>query len=106
MYRQGDVLIVPIEFNGRLPFQVEPNAEGNIVVMEGEATGHAHVLPAGQVTAYGAGNGMLLEVVEEATLTHEEHDPIAIPPGTYRVVRQREYSPSPFARSRFNFVAD
>jgi hypothetical protein len=24
---------------------------------------------------------------------HEEHDPIRIPPGAYRVVRQREYEP-------------
>jgi len=26
-----------------------------------------------------------------ATLVHQEHDPIALPPGTYRVWRQREH---------------
>jgi hypothetical protein len=26
-------------------------------------------------------------------LEHEDHDTIMIPPGTYQVVRQREYSP-------------
>jgi hypothetical protein len=27
------------------------------------------------------------------TLEHQEHDPIVIPPGAYRVIRQREYAP-------------
>ena len=35
-----------------------------------------------------------LEVtVERATVAHEEHGPITLPRGSYRVWRQREYSP-------------
>jgi hypothetical protein len=42
-----------------------------------------------------------LRVEAESSLLHEEHAPVAVPPGNYRVVRQREYAP---ARPRF--VAD
>jgi hypothetical protein len=33
-----------------------------------------------------------LRADESTALVHEEHDPIPMPPGTYRVVRQREYA--------------
>ncbi len=32
-----------------------------------------------------------LRIVSDVVLTHEEHDPIPLPPGLYQVVRQREY---------------
>jgi hypothetical protein len=32
-------------------------------------------------------------LADSATVTHEEHGPITLPRGTYRVWRQREYSP-------------
>ena len=38
-------------------------------------------------------NERFLRIVTEARLTHEEHAAIALPPGLYRVVRQREYAP-------------
>jgi hypothetical protein len=34
-----------------------------------------------------------LRIGTEALLTHEEHAPIQLPAGLYRVVRQREYLP-------------
>jgi hypothetical protein len=39
-----------------------------------------------------ANQEVFLRVLEPSTLVHEEHDRIAIPPGLYRVVRQREWS--------------
>jgi hypothetical protein len=40
-------------------------------------------------------NGMLFVNVtaETATIIHEEHQPITLPQGTYRVWMQREYTP-------------
>jgi hypothetical protein len=51
MYRQGDVLIVPIE---KLPADLEPVArEGrSIVLARGEATGHAHVITDERATLF------------------------------------------------------
>jgi hypothetical protein len=34
-----------------------------------------------------------LRIVSTSLLTHEEHRAIPLPPGLYRVARQREYSP-------------
>lgn len=88
MYRHGDLLIRKCEPKNGLKV-VE-----NKVVEEGEATGHYHriqgdggtVLVDEQETKY-------IEVGELVEITHEEHNPITIPPGFYEVVRQREYNP-------------
>jgi hypothetical protein len=34
-----------------------------------------------------------VEVKDSATLTHQEHEAISIPAGTYKSVRQTEYAP-------------
>ncbi|MGA4862167.1 hypothetical protein ACPB9J_05965 [Streptomyces lavendulocolor] len=39
---------------------------------------------------------MLLELPEGGRLVHEEHAPIALPKGWYRVVRKREYVPGAY----------
>ena len=69
----------------------------------GEATGHAHV-------ATGEGlkllclpddlTAMFLQVQVYGRLSHEEHGPIPLAPGFYRVIRQREYLPAPSGQSR------
>jgi hypothetical protein len=38
---------------------------------------------------------------EPAALEHDEHDTITLPPGSYRIVRQREYAPE-----EIRYVAD
>ena len=96
MYRQGDVLVVPID---ELPAGLVPaprDRKGRLVLAYGEATGHAHV-------ATGEGlrllclpddlESMFLHVQGYGRITHEEHGPIPLPIGYYRVVRQREYVP-------------
>ena len=47
-------------------------------------------------------------IVEEspATLVHEEHDPLTLPPGGYLVRRQREYVPAERESARWRRVAD
>lgn len=106
--RQGDVLLVEVD---ELPSQLEPvpREDGRLVLAHGEATGHAHVLE-GEAELLAADleemQERFLRVEAESSLLHEEHATVAVPPGSYRVVRQREYVPerrrSP-ARSRFVF---
>lgn len=91
MYRQGDILIVKW---GSIPVNAKPR--NTLVVMHGEATGHSHKLEpsaGSEATIYDApiGNDIFLSLSNETPLTHDEHNTINIPEGTYRVIRQREY---------------
>jgi hypothetical protein len=99
LLRQGDVLLVPVE---SLPNPHRPltNWRGRLVLAEGEATGHAHVvrgtrarLFAHRSPTFAPTRHYLFVERESATLVHEEHAPIRVPPGIYQVVRQREYEP-------------
>ena len=98
MFRQGDVLLVPVRPE-RLPEEARPlprDARGRLVLALGEATGHAHAVAAPDADLLASPesvNERFLRIVTEARLTHEEHAAIALPPGLYRVVRQREYAP-------------
>ena len=77
--------------------------DGRLVLAHGEATGHAHVLE-GEAELLAADldemQERFLRVEAESSLLHDEHATVAVPPGIYRVVRQRERRRSP-ARSRF-----
>ena len=95
MARQGDVLI--IEHDAGIPAECEALARGRdgVVLADGEATGHRHRIASRDATLYEHPSGeRFLRVRSSTALLHEEHDPIPVPPGTYRVVRQREYHPS------------
>ncbi|MEV0901731.1 hypothetical protein [Actinoplanes sp. NPDC049802] len=100
MYRQGDVLIIPVP-EGDVPAcaPVPRDRRGRMVLARGEATGHAHVVggPGLQLLAdLDDPERMFLEVPAHGRVTHEEHGPIPLPAGCYRVVRQREYIPGAF----------
>jgi hypothetical protein len=91
MYRQGDVLIVPV---GHVPASAKSRKTGTRVVLaEGEVTGHAHTVSAVDAELFVDEVEMYLKVNTETGLTHEEHATITLPPGDYKIVRQREYSP-------------
>ena len=95
-YRQGDVLLLPC---GGIPTGARAKAPENdrVVLARGETTGHAHAMAADRVCYFrddGTGGGFVqVEGSEPVALTHEEHSPLMVPPGSYRVVRQREYQP-------------
>lgn len=118
MYRQGDVLITRIEDSAPTGAQVSRDS-GRIVLAYGEATGHAHAIADRDADLFELPEARdkeadelwdqvtrILRVrgEEGVNLRHEEHGAIAIPPGTYRVVRQREYVPG--APSFSQFVED
>jgi hypothetical protein len=58
-------------------------------------TGHTHrVEPRDAAELFESAGMLFLRVRAPARVVHEEHAPIALDPGTYRVWRQREYSPA------------
>jgi hypothetical protein len=100
MYRQGDILILPIA-EAAVPRAVRAlppaprDGRGRMVLALGEATGHAHAI---------AAPGELLRdpdplvpdhlhLPSGGLLVHEEHGSISLPTGWFRVIRQREYVP-------------
>lgn len=95
MYRQGDVLIIPIS-EIEEDIQEIKRDKDRVVLAYGEATGHAHVIKHKHATLYKAlaNDNRYLRVLEnEVVLSHEEHTPIPLPLGNYKVVIQREYTP-------------
>ena len=89
-------------FQGDIPFyshegpvngEVKPH-QGSFVLALGEKTLHRHVITVErpeQMVVRDIGNGQfILELVAPGTVTHEEHLPIILPPGTYRVGKERE----------------
>jgi len=99
IYRQGDVLL---ELVAAIPQGAKDVTAGDrIVLAYGEATGHAHAVhepltkktPGGKARLWDAGAERFLQVLEKTALKHEEHAPVELDPGIYRVVQQVEYSP-------------
>lgn len=94
MYRQGDVLIIPIS---KIKEDIEElkRDKDHVILAYGEVTGHAHAIKSKQATLYKAvtNDNRYLRVVEAVVLSHEEHDLIPLPLGDYKVVIQREYTP-------------
>lgn len=91
LYRHGDVLLIRRE--NAAPEETAAD-EREIVVAEGEVTGHAH-----RVRGRGAAlrdlssdtrEGVLrLNLPQGGVIAHEEHGPITLPPGVYEIRHQR-----------------
>lgn len=94
MYRQGDILLIPVNVDDSMQRNRMETADplGTNIIERGELTGHAHVMDE-KATLYGFNEVPQWVVVDEggSELTHEEHDTIVIPEGTYRIQRQREF---------------
>lgn len=105
-YRQGDVLLIPID---EVPAELlpVPRENGWVILAHGEVTGHAHAIVDDRAELFGtaAAEGGVISVDEAAelyllvhgdepvALVHDEHETIAVEPGAYRRIRQREYAP-------------
>jgi len=85
MIRQGDLLFQ------RVDKQVEAGTTKRLIVAEGEATGHHHVLVA-ETDSEIKGDKTLFTLTGRAKLIHPEHDTINFDAGTYMVINEREYS--------------
>lgn len=103
MYAQGDLLIERVDNVEPSGILISPDASGALVLADGELTGHRHAIfervtmfrddalareiPAGLYVGHVKVEG------RPVTVRHEEHAPIALGEGTYRVRRQRELEP-------------
>ena len=79
--RQGDVLLVDADYRGGMPIDAKPlKADGRgVVLMRGEVTGHAHVLPEEKVQYFDAAAERFVQIIENlAPLEHEEHHAIPL----------------------------
>ncbi len=88
--RHGDVMIEKVR-------SIPANAkkQQHLTLAEGELTGHSHrIQEKGAATLFRSASQLYLRVTADtATVFHEEHAPISLPKGVYRVWRQREYTP-------------
>ena len=91
LWRQGDVYIATVD---SIPQDARPLP--HCVLAEGEATGHCHrIVQTKCAELLELGNQRFLRVHTEAvTLAHDEHSPVTLPAGSYRVWQQREYAPT------------
>ncbi len=103
IFAQGDLLLERVD-DVAPSGTVEENAEGApLVLLEGETTGHSHAIRE-RVTLFrddrlardipaGLYIGHVKVGLAYARVTHEEHAPLTLPRGTYRIRRQRELGP-------------
>ncbi len=102
LYAQGDLLIERVSDLEAVPSAM-PLGTTSVVLAEGERTGHAHVLEGNvhffrdEGLAVDVPNALYIghaKVVDgTARISHEEHGPVMLPRGTYRIRRQREFDP-------------
>lgn len=93
-FRQGDVMLERVPEIPKDAIPVDWSKEGRVILVLGQATGHAHALSTDKTTMRETGSGdRFLDVQDGAELVHEEHSTIPLPAGLYQVIRQREYSP-------------
>jgi hypothetical protein len=95
MWRHGDVLI-----SSTTSIPTTAKIRPGTVLAYGEITGHSHrVQDPHSAELWEHGGVLFLKVVaDNATIIHEEHQPITLPRGLYRVWMQREYTPQAIRR--------
>jgi hypothetical protein len=100
-FRQGDLLFVRVSADeARAATKEVPRQGGRLVLARGESTGHAHAIAEALVKLIevdGTGE-RFLKVTRRAIVVHEEHASVTLTRGTFRVVRQVEYSPAEVRR--------
>jgi hypothetical protein len=101
--RQGDVFVERVQMRARTGKAISDR--GRVILAYGEATGHSHEVKVAErgENADGSPDAQLFEepdgerflfVKRVCVLSHDEHRPIPVEPGCYRVTIQREYEPA------------
>lgn len=100
--QQGDVLLAQTKLPEGAK-RVQPQG-GTYVLVEGETTGHAHRVEAvPEVELYEHDGTLYLRVKDSADITHEEHNTVSVPRGTWEVGRVVEYD---YDAEERRYVAD
>ena len=99
---QGDLNIFAVD---SIPDGLKEKApeDGKHILAHSE-TGHHHVVDGNTVRVFEQDEFCsYLDVKQESNVVHlrgfDTHDPVALPPGQYRITRQREYTPEGFRRA-------
>ncbi len=90
-FRQGDCFLEAVK---EIPSDAKSakSRDGRYVLLDGEATGHHHsVAVCDDVEMFERNGELFLRIGKETPLEHQEHATIPLPPGNYRMTRQREY---------------
>jgi predicted amidohydrolase len=95
--RQGDVLLIPVD-NVPADAKRKRRTKRGIVLAEGEATGHAHVVTEPSATEYHLKGRRYLLAAEGVTIQHDEHDTLTLDPGAWEIIGQYEYAPEAIRR--------
>ena len=108
MAAQGDFLIIRVS---EIPDNVEPMApENGVFVVAHSETGHNHVMDRTHVEAFKTPGSkdvdlyeMFLNVKEPTEINHlrsfDTHETLLVPPGQYKIRRQREYTAEGFRKA-------
>lgn len=102
--RQGDVFLEVVkkselpEFEDKKYTTIEGGGiPQGVVLAHGEVTGHMHAVrsPNAFLMKQKDSNQFYLFIAGNLALdlVHEEHSPITLPPGHYKVTKQRQYTP-------------
>jgi hypothetical protein len=103
LYAQGDLLFEEIRAVPVSGETIPRHPDGVYVLADGELTGHRHTME--ENVAFFRDDGLARDMPHDlyighvrvdgpvAFVTHQEHAPVALPTGTYRVRRQRELQP-------------
>jgi len=87
--QQGDVLLKRLN---TIPSGVKTElSRGQLVLAEGEVTGHYHGINEQNSSLFQIGDMVVLDLKNDATLTHQEHGAIAVEAGIWEVGRVQEY---------------
>jgi len=86
LYQQGDLLL----FREPLPEATTLIQKDGCVLQHGEMTGHAHRIE-GDAKLFELDGSLYVDASGEITIVHEEHRPVHLKPGAYRVARVSEF---------------
>jgi hypothetical protein len=100
---QGDLNIFSVDSIPESVKEMRPEKDGNHILAHSE-TGHHHVIDGNTARVFGDDEfESFLDVREETNIVHlrsfDTHAPISLPPGKYRITRQREYTPEGYRRA-------
>jgi len=103
-YRHGDVLFEQVEVIPSVHNPRTTDDEKNGIVQRGESTGHAHVIEdMTGIEIFSDWRDRFLKAEQAFTIRHEEHKPLTLPAGNYRIRIAREFD---YLRQATRMVVD
>lgn len=90
--RQGDVLVQRVSELPKGLTKQKPE-QGKIILAHGEVTNHMHSIDFDKADWWKNGGDQFINVSAPVEIIHQEHAPVPLSRGMFRVVRQKEYTP-------------